>query len=224
MYKIPNILNAPMFCLILFTIISCSKKNPVIVEQEEIYRFPLKKSNFWRYIGVEKHWNSWNGTTTMNYDTLTLTVNDSGFDEWYQVLFMYSSPNKHDSAYVKMANTENGVYAIGYTALAGTIPIFKRSSNQSTDTTLLLPASISSNTWNQGDKICQNGEDTLIQWNDTVFNCNSIKSLKNNKILAWLYYCEIGFVSKIFAPDTVISGSDTIISTRSQYLNEYILF
>lgn len=195
--------------LLLF--ISCNTTDPIV----EKYKFPLSEGNQWIYEIKSTYSYSWNAEDTIQVDTLEFKILSEDTATWYKASTIKTSLKIADTTYFSIKNGSLGTEVLPLNNILG---LFVNSSVINPDDTLaslMLPINNDVMPYKQGEIDVEEGNDTTIT--DGAFNshfCKQLISIKDHQIKTYTFYNDSGIIAKVFTPDTIVAGADTVIINK----------
>jgi hypothetical protein len=212
---------AVCICCLVITCRCCKKKNPAAPDNlSSAHVLFLKKGNRWVY-DIAKRFDIQSDTTGAKaiHDTIEMVVvEDAGSAGWYPVSYTYRSSSGEKTYSLKMKDSENGLFSIGYELLLDRAVLFKHTA--SSDTLLMLPSESSPSSWKRGAMTYKMLDDEAITWNDSTVDCHLLIGYSSEKDTTYLWFTTSGIYRKE-SVSQITDNDDTLNYELSVSLVEY---
>lgn len=183
--------------------------------------FPVTDGTWWQYRQIQRINYLNRHDSTVVFDTVTWTIS-SNSRQGTRLLIKTNNNGIAIVDTVGLVITDSAICAVGYASLAGTTPLFK--TTVADDTTVLVPDGVKLTQWTRGRINYSVVKDTTVIWHAKTYNCKLISEKNQNKLINVTMLGTIGFIHKVYFPDTLISFSDTIVTSTSIELDTFQIY
>ena len=145
-------------------------------------------------------------------------MEDADNADWYPATYTYRSSSGDKTYNLKLKDSKNGLFSIGYELLLDRAVLFKQTA--SSDTLLLLPSESSPSSWKRGAITYKMLDDETLTWNDSTVDCHLLIGYSSQKDTTYLWF-NTGAVYRKESVSQIIDTSDTLNYEISVSLVEY---